>query len=90
MKTLIEILDENKATFYLKLDGDMYDDYSAHINFEDGKITVNIFSCEGNYFGNEEEPLPFSWVEKINKVVNDLKEAKMLPEYTLNLLTEEK
>jgi hypothetical protein len=40
---------------------------------------------EGNYWGNEEEAMPFNWIEKIHQVVNDLKEAKHLPEYTLEL-----
>ena len=88
MKTLIEILDKNKATMYIRVGESTYDEYFAHIGFEDNKITVNIFDTEGGHYASEEEPIPFEWIEKITIFVNALKEVKHLPEYTLNLIGE--
>lgn len=88
MKTLIEVLNDHKANISIRVGESSYSEYFAHVGFEDNKITVNIYSDEGGHYASEEEPMPFEWIEKINTFVNDLKEAKHLPEYTLKLIAE--
>lgn len=84
--TLEEIIDAHKATFSIKLrPGGDYDDYFAHISFEDGKIKVHIYDGEGGGFGSDDEPMRYEWIGQITKLVNDLKDAKMIPTYTLHL-----
>jgi hypothetical protein len=88
MKTLLDILEQNKAQVSFQVGESAYSEYYAHISFEDSKVRVNVFDDEGGHYGDEEEPMPFEWIEKIYKVVNELKEAKHLPEFTLNLIEE--
>ena len=87
MKTLIDILNENKASMSIRVGESTYSEYFAHIGLEDNKITVNIFSDEGSHYASEDKPMPFEWIEKITKFVHELQEAKHLPEYTLNLIS---
>jgi hypothetical protein len=88
MKTLIEILNDNKANMSIRVGESTYYEYFAHVGFEDGKITVNVFNDEGGHYASEEEPMPFEWIEKIYKFVGELQESKHLPEYTLKLIAE--
>jgi hypothetical protein len=89
--TLIEILEKNKANLSIKLEpGGDYTDYFAHLSFEDNKIHVEIYNDEGGSYQSDEEPMPYAWIEMITKLVNDLKEAKAIPDYTLNLIPETK
>jgi len=83
-----EILEKHKATLSIRVSESTYSEYFAHISFEENKITVNIFSDEGGHYASEEEPIPYEWIEKITLFVNDLKLAKAIPDYTLNLITE--
>jgi len=68
-KTLIEILEDNKATINFELGEGGYSTYYAHIGFEKSKVTLNIFDDEGGYYGDAEEAMPFEWIEKIYKTV---------------------
>ena len=88
MKTLVEILNNNKANMSIRVGESSYSEYFAHIGFENEKITVNIFSDEGLHYASEEEPIPFEWIEKITKFVGELQNSRHLPEYTLNLIQE--
>jgi len=88
MKTLLDILEKHKASVSFKIGESEYNVYNAHIELVDGSIKVNIHSDEGDFYGDEETPMPFAWIEKIYKVVNELKVARHLPEFTLNLIEE--
>jgi hypothetical protein len=83
-----EILSQHKASLSIRVGESTYCEYFAHISFEENKITVNIFNDEGGHYASEEEPIPYEWIEKITLFVNDLKLAKAIPDYTLNLITE--
>lgn len=90
MKTLIEILNDHKATLTIPLCdgvGSSYSEYHAHIQFADNKITVDIYNDEGSHWDlGEDGSMDFRWVEQIKAFVDDLKAAKAVPEYTLDLL----
>ncbi len=92
MSTLIDILDSNKASFGLPLlprADESYSEYHATITFADKKITVQIYNDEGwTYELGENDGMPFEWAEQITKFVNELKQAEMIPEYTLDLLAQ--
>ena len=85
---LIEILQKHKANLSIPLPdgvGSTYSEYHAFISFEDGKIEVNIYSDEGNQWEFDCEGMDVSWMESITKFVGEIKEAKIIPDYTLNL-----
>jgi len=83
-----EILNRHHANLSIRVGVGTYSEYFAHISFDDNKITVEIHNDEGGRYASEEEPIPFEWIEKITLFVNDLKSAKAIPDYTLNLLPE--
>ena len=91
MRTLLEILDAHKATMSVPLPdgvGSQYSEYHAIINFANGKIEVNIYDDEGGAYGHDyDEPFDIKWIDTISKFVADLKEAKTVPVYTLDLLS---
>jgi hypothetical protein len=86
MKTLIDILGENNASVNFNIGAGAYAEYYAHIGFEKGKVTINIYDDEGGFYGSDDKPMPYEWIEKIYKMVNELKKAKHLPEFTLKLI----
>lgn len=87
--TLEEIIDTHSATFSIKLKpkGE-WCSYFAHISFGEGNIQVEIYDEEGSRREDGEEPMPYAWIEQITKLVQDLKDAKIIPNYTLSLIPE--
>lgn len=87
---LIEIIEKHKATFSIPLCdgvGASYSEYHAHIQFADGKITVDVYNDEGGQWDmGEDGSLDYQWVKQITDFVEELKVAKIVPEYTLDLL----
>lgn len=90
--TLTDILQKHKATLSIPLCdgiGASYSEYHAHIQFADGKITVDIYNDEGSHWElGEDGTIDYQWVEQIKAFVDDLKAAKSVPEYTLELLSD--
>jgi len=88
--TLLEILDQHKAHIAIPLSegvGSEYSEYHASIGFAENKITVQIYNDEGwAYELNENDGMPYEWAEQVTKFVNDLKQIKAIPDYTLYLL----
>lgn len=83
---LLEIVDKHKANLSLKLkpSGD-WCDFNVYFSFEGNKITIEIYDEEGGHYDSDSEPLKYEWVEQITNFVNDLKEAKAIPDYQLEL-----
>lgn len=87
--SLEEILHKHKASLTLKLEpGTEYSEYWATLSFEDGRVSVSITNDEGGYCGDNNDPMPYEWISLITGFVNDLKDGKQIPDYTLNLIPE--
>lgn len=85
-QTVEEIMHKHKANIYVKLEpGSTYSDYYAHIEFKDNKIKVKIYNDEGGCYDGDDEAMPFEWIATIKGIVDDLKNAKAIPDYTLEL-----
>lgn len=86
---LVEILDRHKAQLSLPLaDGvaSEFSDYYAIISFGEGKISVVVYTDDAIEWDMANDPLDMRWIEQINNFVWQLKDAGLVPEYTLNLL----